>query len=172
MTCLQEQSRLSMQQEQERSRSLLVSSLQQEVGKWEGLLQEKEGHLTAALEEGQAKAMEKTEQAIKEVCAGGEGRADGVLVSRCSMIHPSQSLHSLTHRTCTILLPSPPLPSPPCPACCTPQLQEKELMKLEEAIAVNSKKQEKALQEALEVGEVVAMATHLCDPHQHSPGLG
>ena len=114
MTCLQEQSRLSMQQEQERSRSLLVSSLQQEVGKWEGLLQEKEGHLTAALEEGQAKAMEKTEQAIKEVCAGGEGRADGVLVSRCSMIHPSQSLHSLTHRTCTILLPSPPLPSLPC----------------------------------------------------------
>ena len=114
MTCLQEQSRLSMQQEQERSRSLLVSSLQQEVGKWEGLLQEKEGHLTAALEEEQAKAMEKTEQAIKEVCAGGEGRADGVLVSWCSMIHRSQSLHSLTHRTCTVLLPSPPLPSLPC----------------------------------------------------------
>ena len=59
-----------MQQEQEQSRSLLVSSLQQEVGKWEGLLQEKEGHLTAALEDGQAKAMEKTEQAIKEVLLG------------------------------------------------------------------------------------------------------
>ena len=59
-----------MQQEQERSRSLLVSSLQQEAGKWEGLLQEKEGHLAAALEEGQEKAMEKTGQAIKEVMLG------------------------------------------------------------------------------------------------------
>lgn len=160
MTCLQEQSRLSMQQEQERGRSLLVSSLQQEVGKWEGLLQEKEGHLTAALEEGQAKAMEKTEQAIKEV-----GRADDVLVSRCSMIHSSQLLHSLTRSLTTHshtgLAPS---PTPPLPVCSTPQLQEKELMTLEEAIAVNSKKQEKALQEALEVGEVVAVATHLCAP--------
>lgn len=109
MTCLQEQSRLSMQQEQERGRSLLVSSLQQEVGKWEGLLQEKEGHLTAALEEGQAKAMEKTEQAIKEV-----GRADDVLVSRCSMIHSSQLLHSLAHSRLTHtpdLHHPPPLPS-------------------------------------------------------------
>ena len=59
-----------MQQEQERSRSLLVSSLQQEAGKWEGLLQEKEGHLAAALEEGQVKAVEKTEQAIQEVLVG------------------------------------------------------------------------------------------------------
>ena len=85
-----------MQQEQERSRSLLASSLQQEVGKWEGLLQEKEGHLTAALEEGQAKAMEKTEQAIKEVCVL-VWRADGVLASWCSMIYPSQSLPIVLH---------------------------------------------------------------------------
>lgn len=41
-------------------------------------------------------------------------------------------------------------------------------MTLEEAIAVNSKKQEKALQEALEVGEVVAVATHLCAPPEHT----
>ena len=67
---LQEQSRLSMQQEQERSRSLLASSLQQEMGKWEALLQEKEGHLTTALDEGQTKAAEKTEQAIQEVLRG------------------------------------------------------------------------------------------------------
>lgn len=46
---------------------MLASSLQQEAGKWETLLQEKEGHLATALEEGQTKALERTEQAIQEV---------------------------------------------------------------------------------------------------------
>ena len=41
------------------------------------------------------------------------------------------------------------------------QLQDKEMVKIEEAIAENSKKQEKILQEALEVGEVLVIVAHV-----------
>lgn len=45
------------------------------------------------------------------------------------------------------------------------QLQDRELLKVEEAIAESGKKQEKALQEALEVSEVVKAATYTVTSH-------